>query len=78
MGFPNELVPLEIKKQRLHTPFYANPSGKEPIEGHPGGVRSHFSKQKTKRPNQGLRGPSLKRGNPNAQKIKKILELLNL
>ena len=45
---------------------------------HLGGSRVNFQSKKVKRPNQGSRGPSLKRANPNVQKIRKILELLNL
>ena len=77
MGFPDQSVPLEIKKTKGYKLFMP-PPGKGANTGHPGGSRVTFQNKKAKRPNQGLRGPILKRENPNALKAKKILELLNL
>ena len=79
MGFPEQLIPSDIKNQRLQ-PFLPPPQGKEPIQAHPGGQRNQKINFQTtrRRPNQGPRAASNKRGNPNAQKIKKILQLLNL
>ena len=77
MGFPEQLIPAEIRNQT--TAFYA-PQGKESIQTHPGGQRNQKINFQTtrRRPNQGTRAPSMKRSNPKAEKIKKILELLNL
>ena len=55
MGFPDQLVPTEIKTQRLPT-FYATPQGKEPIQTHPGGSRVKFQTKKVKT-QSGLKGP---------------------
>ena len=45
MGFPEHLVPSEIKNQRLQ-PFLP-PQGKEPIQAHPGGKNKFSGKQET-------------------------------
>ena len=76
MGFPEQFVPSEIKNQRLQT--FLSPPGKGANPGPPRGSKTKFSNKKVKRANQGSMCPSLKKGNPNVQKIKKILELLNL
>ena len=78
MGFPDQLIPSEIKNQRLQ-PFLP-PTGKGVNPGPSRGQRNQKINLQTtrKRPTQGSRAPPMKRGNPNAQKIKKILGLLNL
>ena len=38
MGFPEQLIPSDIKNQRLQ-PFSASPQGKEPIQTHPEGSK---------------------------------------
>ena len=78
MGFPDQLIQAEIKNHRL--PPFLPLQGEEPIQAHPGGQRNQKVNFQTTRkgPNQGSRAPPMKRGNPKAEKIKKILELLNL
>ena len=75
MGFPEHLVPSEIKSQRLQ-PFLSPPRERSQSRPTQGG-KTNFQATR-RRPNQGPRGSSLKTGIPNAQKIKMIFELLNL
>ena len=75
-GCPEQFVPDQIKNQRLQ-PFLP-PQKQESIQTHPGGTKINPQSRKPKRPNQGSRGPFPRKGNQQAQKIKKILELLNL
>ena len=79
MGFPEQLIPADIKNQRLQ-PFLPPPRERSQSRPTQGGQRNQkINFQATRRrPNQGPRAPSNKRVNPNAQKIKKILQLLNL
>ena len=71
MGLPEQLVPSEIKKSR--TPAFSA-SSRERNQSRPtqGGQRTNFQVTK-RRPSQGPRGPSLKRGNPSAQKSRRYL-----
>ena len=41
MGFPEQLVPSEIKNQRLQ-PFLPPTQGKDPIQPHPWGSETNF------------------------------------
>ena len=75
-GCPNQFIPDQIKNQRLQ-PFLP-PQGQELIQTHPRGEEDKLSKQETKETQSGLRAPFPRKGNQQAQKIKKILELLNL
>ena len=73
-GCPEQFVPDQIKNQRLQ-PFLLPPrTGVNPDP--PRGKKSNPQNRKQKRPNQGSRGPFPRKGNQQAQKIKKILELL--
>ena len=74
MGFPEQLVPSEIKNQRLQPFLPPERSQSRPTQR---GQKTSFQATR-KRPNQGPMGPSFKRVNPNAQNIKKIFELLYL
>ena len=65
MGIPDQLILVEIKNQNLQ-PFMPTPLGEESNEAQPGGWKITYQNKKT-------RGPSLKKGNPKTQKIKKIL-----
>ena len=79
MGFPEQLIPAEIKNQRLQ-PLLPPPKERSlsrPTQGGQRNQKTNFQATR-RRPNQGSRAPSMKRGNPKAEKIKKILELLNL
>ena len=78
MGFPEQLIPAEIKNQRLQ-PFLPprEKSQSRPTQGGQRNQKINFQTTR-RRPNQGSRAPSMKRGNPKAEKIKKILELLKL
>ena len=71
MGFPEQLVPAEIKNQRLQ-PFLP-PRERSQSRPTQGGQRNQkINIQTTRRkPNQGSRVLSMKRGNPKAEKIKK-------
>ena len=79
MGFPEQFIPADIKNQRLQ-PFLPPPrerSLSRPTQGGQRNPKTNFQTTR-RRPNQGFRAPSMKRANPKAEKIKKILELLNL
>ena len=67
--------PDQIKNQRLQ-PFLPpkDRSQSRPTQG----GKINPQSRKPKRPNQGSGGPFQRKGNQQAQKIKKILELLNL
>ena len=77
MGCPEQLVPDEIKNQRLQ-PFLPPPKGRGINPGPPKGEENQSSEQKTKGTQSGPKGPLSKEGQPTSSKIKKILELLNL
>ena len=74
-GCPENFMPEHIKNQRLQPfqPPHRERSQSRPI---PGGKLSNLNKR-PRRPNQGPKAFIPKKGNQ-AQKIKKILELLNL
>ena len=75
-GCPNQFIPDQIKNQRLQ-PYLAPPgSGVNPDPTK--GGEDKLSKQEIKETQSGLRAPFPRKGNQQAQKIKKILELLNL
>ena len=40
MGFPEQFLPSEIKKNQLTSAFFMPPQGKEPIKTHPWGQRT--------------------------------------
>ena len=52
-GFPDQLVPCEIKNQKLQS--FMPPPGKGANPGPPRGVKSKFSKQKSKETQSGLK-----------------------
>ena len=80
MGFSDQLTPSDVKNQRLQ-PFMPTPreqSQSRPTLGGQKNQRNNFQIPK-RRPNQGSRvPPNNRRGNLNALKMKKILQLLNL
>ena len=75
-GCPDQFIPDQIKNQRLQ-PFLPprDQSQSRPTQG---GKKLNPRSRKPKRPNQGSRGSFPRKGNQQTQKIKKILELLNL
>ena len=75
-GCPDQFIPDQIKNQRLQ-PFLPS-QAQESIQTHPRGEKINPQSRKPKRPNEGSRGPFPRKGYQQAQKIKKILELLNL
>ena len=75
-GCPEQFMPDHIKNQRLQ-PFQL-PPGEESIKTHPRGELTNVTNRRPKRPNQGSKGFVPRKGNQQAQRIKKILELLNL
>ena len=79
MGFSDQLIPSDVKNQRLQ-PFMPPPrewSQSRPAPGGQKNQKNNFQLPK-RRPNQGSRVPPKRRGNLNALKMKKILQLLNL
>ena len=78
-GFPEQLIPSEIKKIR-DCSLFCLPQERSQSRPTQGGQRNQKINFQTtrRRHNQGPRVATNKRGNPNAQKIKKILQLLNL
>ena len=74
-GCPENFMPEHIKKSMVAA-FSTTPSGEESIQTHPRGELSNINKR-PRRPNQGPKAFVPKKGNQ-AQKIKMILELLNL
>ena len=75
-GCPEHFMPEHIKNQRLQ-PFQL-PPGREVSQDPPKGELTNVTNRRPKRPNQGSKGFVPRKGNQQAQKIKKILELLNL
>ena len=75
-GCPEQFVPDQIKNQRLQ-PFLP-PRDRSQSRPTQEGKKINLQSRKQKRPNQGSRGPFPREGNQQVQKIKKILELLNL
>ena len=73
-GCPENFLPENIKNQRLQ-PFQLPPPGEESIKTHPRGELNNI--KRPRRPNQGPKAFVPRKGNQ-AQRIKKILELLNL
>ena len=73
-GCPDQFIPDQIKNQRLQ-PFLPPGTGVNPDP--PKGKKINSTSRKQKRPNQGSRASFPRKGNEQAQKIKKILELLN-
>ena len=74
-GCPENFLPENIKNQRLQ-PFQLPPWERSQSRPTPGGKLSNINKR-PRRPNQGPKAFVPKKGNQ-AQRIKKILELLNL
>ena len=81
MGFSDQLIPCDVKKSKAST-FYATPQGAEPIKAHPRGSKepekTTFSYPKGDPIRVPGYPPTNRRGNLNALKMKKILQLLNL
>ena len=71
MGFPEQLIPAEIKNQRLQ-PFLP-PQGKESIQTHPGGSKKSKDEllNHKKETQSGLQGTLNEEGQPQGREDKK-------
>ena len=71
MGFPEQLVPGEMKNQRLQ-PFMP-PAGKGVNPDPPKGAQRQFSEHKVKDTQSGLKGPLFQEGEPKCAEDQKDL-----